>query len=154
MSAELPVNVLNLMNTRIRGFSLSSTRPVVNEVVVITGYLDQQWGVPPFQWWGPLDGTTVYIRVNEVDVGSVVTDEVGYFRYEISFPSVGTYRVKAVYKGDFVVHNACASDEVAVTVITEEQRRQEQETSMVLLIAGGAVAALLVGVVFGVVLRR
>jgi len=49
---------------------------------------------------GPVKGKTVYLIINKKEEGQCITDEGGNWQITYTFPKEGTYKVKAVYKGD------------------------------------------------------
>lgn len=148
LSTETPRSqaVELLVNTRITGLRVDPSRVVVGGTVTITGIAEH---LLPWPWgWQPLPNVEVGFLLDNTKVDAKTTSADGGFRFERVFSSLGTYRVKVRFDGDWL-HDPCESYEAQITVITEEQKKEEDWYALMTLCVWGAVA---VSLVFGVAL--
>jgi hypothetical protein len=129
---------IGIVNTRIRDFKVSNTRPVVGETVEFTGYLE--WHLWPVSSWYGADSRVVKVLVDGTEVGSGMTTAQGFFRVYWRPTSPGSYIAKAKFEGT-IDQNPCESPPIAITVLTEEQKKEEQQRLYITIAAIAGVCA-------------
>jgi hypothetical protein len=124
---------MGLFNTSFEYLHVTPTRPAVGEVVTITA--KATFHQTPLCWWKPLDGRKIWLLVDDRKATYTLTDQDGVATFTYSFDSPGTYRVQAVYEGDWDM-NPSQSPVVYVEVISAQQKREETRNFMLIAIVG------------------
>jgi|Deesub1362B_J571_1020462.scaffolds.fasta_scaffold00228_9 hypothetical protein len=105
--------------TRVSGFHVSNKKPIPNEKVLFSGYL--QVYDSDHKRWNPLRGKLL-LFVDGVKRKEFISDAYGYFEVEYDFRFPRKYEVEVRFEGGPKTRASMAG--MKVEVITSDQRRK------------------------------
>ncbi len=105
--------------TRVSGFHVSNKKPIPNERVLFSGYL--QIYDSENKRWNPLRGKLL-LFVDGIKRKEFNSDAYGYFEVDYEFRSVGKYDVEVRFEGGPKTKASMAG--IKVEVITSDQRKK------------------------------
>jgi hypothetical protein len=140
--------------TRIAGLHVSDARPVVNEPVIIAGYL--QWYDLAMRQWEPLKDK-IKLIIDGKEVEELRTDYSGRFSFEYAF-TIGEHVIEARYDGkvkyDGTLEYDFCKSMLTVKTITEGQRKElERIIRLVFAGAGLLIATVMIVSILLILLR-